>query len=231
MNITAANHRRPTWRVLALVLVAAIGIVVAGCGSGDESDTAASGEGNPTEQAFLEAMAPHHQSAVEMTDVAEERAEAPEIMEIADQIATTQEGELAQMEDIHERLFGAPLVPNPGAHEELGLSPEEAGAEHEDAALILEDADPFDEAFVDEMVPHHEGATAMAEAALPEMEDPEIRELAEGIVATQEEEIAEMNAFREEEYGAPVPESGGHESEAAPAEEEAPEEHGGGHSG
>ncbi len=229
MKITAANQRGPKWRAVALALVAMVTIVVAiGCGSDEGAETAAEGQGNPTEQAFLEAMAPHHQSAVEMTDVADERAEAPEIMEIADQIAATQDAELAQMEDIHERVFGRPLVPNPGAHEELGLSPEEAGAGHEDAALTLEDADPFDQAFVDEMVPHHEGATAMAEAALPEMEDPEIRELAEGIIATQEREIEEMNAFRVDEYGSPVPESGA-DGGGEPEDAAAPEEHGTGH--
>ncbi len=223
-------------RLLSVMLVVPA-LALGACGSDDKKGEQASSGGDKAaadadvrtkERAFLEAMTPHHESAVAMTEVAAERAEAPEIKEIAKGIAESQEPEIKQMQDIHQRLFGSPLVPNPGAHDELGLSPEEAGAGHDDAAAKLETADPFDRAFVDEMVPHHEGAIRMAEAVLAVTEDGELKELAQGIVDTQKREIGEMNSFRTAEYGGPVPEAGAH------GEEEAPEdagEHGGGHSG
>lgn len=49
----------------------------------------------------------------------------------------------------------------------------------------------------------------MAEVIVEESDDEEITELAEGIVETQEREIAAMNDFREREFGAPVPEDAG----------------------
>jgi uncharacterized protein (DUF305 family) len=59
---------------------------------------------------------------------------------------------------------------------------------------------PFDRAFIDAMIPHHESAIAMANVALQESEDPEILRIAEDIVNAQELEISQMRAWRGEWY-------------------------------
>lgn len=196
-----------------------------GAGADTVGGDAASGDVRAKERAFLEAMVPHHESALDMAQVAEGQAESPEIKKIARQIAEAQGPEIRQMQDIHRRLFGSALLPKPEAHEELGLSPEEAGAGHGDAAVKLERTDPFDRAFVDEMVPHHQGAIRMAQAVLAVTDDAELRELAQRIVETQQREIEDMSSFREERYGGPVRQPGEHGGGAVPA----PDGHGGGH--
>ena len=76
---------------------------------------------------------------------------------------------------------------------------------HMDDRAMLRGKRPFDRAFIDAMVPHHEGAITMARAVLNETRDPELLKLAEGIVRAQEKEISEMNDFRKREYGGGAP--------------------------
>ncbi len=51
---------------------------------------------------------------------------------------------------------------------------------------------PFDQQFIDMMVPHHEGAVEMAKVALKHARDPETKRMAQKIIDDQEKEIAEM---------------------------------------
>jgi uncharacterized protein (DUF305 family) len=65
---------------------------------------------------------------------------------------------------------------------------------HHDMA-VTPTGDP-DIDFVNGMIPHHQGAIDMAKIELEKGKDPEIRKLAEGIVAAQEKEIAFMKEWQ-----------------------------------
>lgn len=59
----------------------------------------------------------------------------------------------------------------------------------------------FDHAFIDEMIVHHEGAVAMAEAALEHAEREEVKALAREIIEAQTREITMMRSWVEEWFG------------------------------
>ncbi|THV16672.1 CopM family metallochaperone [Rhizobium rhizophilum] len=84
-------------------------------------------------------------------------------------------------------------------HGAMGDSPSskafaEANAKmHKDMAVPLTGNADVD--FVQGMIPHHQGAIDMAEIVLEHGKDPEIRKLAEEVIAAQEGEIAMMKEW------------------------------------
>ena len=65
----------------------------------------------------------------------------------------------------------------------------------------------IDRHFIDQMIPHHEGAIEMADLALEKSARPEILSLAQGIIDAQTREINDMTAWYREWYGS-TPASG-----------------------
>jgi uncharacterized protein (DUF305 family) len=64
----------------------------------------------------------------------------------------------------------------------------------------LANREPFDEAFIDAMIPHHQSAIEMAKVANEKSKNPRIRELAGNIVSAQKREIEQMRRWREQWY-------------------------------
>lgn len=62
-------------------------------------------------------------------------------------------------------------------------------------AMMVDYTGDADVDFVKSMIPHHQGAIDMANIELRYGKDPELRKMAEQIIAAQEKEIAEMEAW------------------------------------
>lgn len=152
-----------------------------------------------TDAGFVNDMTPHHESAIEMAEVAQRRAEHPEIARLADQIVDAQTSEIEELGQISDRLEVSDDAT-------LGLSMEAMGMEMD--AGSLETAEPFDQAFIDMMIPHHQGAIEMAQVELQDGNDAQTRKLAQRIIDAQTREIEEMNSWRTEWYGEPSPAGG-----------------------
>ncbi len=169
-----------------------------GMGHGTESTDYASEmlmeNGQYSDERFIDAMVPHHQGAIEMAQVALENAEHPEILALAEEIVAAQETEIGQLKSIKQEQFGTSGVSMDMSKEQM----EGMGMAMDPQDLVNQD--PFDKAFIDNMIPHHESAIAMAQVVLEESENPEIREIAEAIVDAQEREIEQMRSWRDEWY-------------------------------
>jgi uncharacterized protein (DUF305 family) len=150
--------------------------------------------GKYSDERFIDAMVPHHQGAIDMAQVALENAEHPEILALAKDVISAQETEIGQLKAIKQEQFGTLEV-------SMDISPEEMQGmgmtmDPEDLA----NQEPFDKAFIDNMIPHHESAISMANVALTESENPKIQEIAAAIVDAQEREIEQMRTWRDEWY-------------------------------
>lgn len=62
-----------------------------------------------------------------------------------------------------------------------------------------------DKHFIEQMIPHHEGAVDMAELALQKSKRPEIKTLATAIIKDQTKEIVDMTAWYKDWFGGTVP--------------------------
>ena len=162
-----------------------------GTGSEGTARQMLSRNGEYSDEYFIDMMAPHHRGAVEMAEIAVENAEHPEIEAFGQDIITTQAAEIEELQSIKREEYGTSDTPMEMSGEEMGmmLDPKELAGQ-----------EPFDQAFIDAMIPHHESAIAMAEVALEESDNPRIRELAEQIAVSQRREIEQMREWRREWY-------------------------------
>ena len=163
-------------------------------GSGGMASGMLMENGKYSDERFIDAMVPHHQGAVEMAEVALENAEHEEIKQLSENIVSTQEAEIGELKEIKQEEFGTSRVPmdmNAGEMEGMGMTEDPQS---------LADEEPFDEAFIEAMIPHHRSAIQMANVALERSDNPRIEELAGEIVEAQERELSQMQTWRAEWY-------------------------------
>lgn len=186
---------------LPFLLLAASTLGVAGCGGDGDNDRAgaeqptAASEDVPFDRAFIDAMVPHHQAAIEMAKEAKNAGlREPKLIKIADDIIATQQAEIDQMLEWRQQWFGSKdREPEAAVLEVLGLSAAEAGMEHSAADLAA--ADDIDQAFAGMMIGHHTGAIRMAELAKEKAGHDEVNTLAGDIIAAQQREIDIIQAY------------------------------------
>jgi uncharacterized protein (DUF305 family) len=161
-------------------------------GSGGMAKQMVMHNGKYSDKAFIDAMVPHHQGAIAMARVALRNAEHEEIKKLSRNIVSTQQDEIEELKSIKKEEFGTSEVPMEMSSKEMrGM-----GMMMDPQALA--DEDPFDEAFIEAMIPHHQSAIEMARVAKKDSENPRIKELAKNIMSAQKGEIEQMQHWREQ---------------------------------
>jgi uncharacterized protein (DUF305 family) len=194
---------------------AAIAALVVGCSSSDtgashemdETSTSAESTGS-TDQAehndqditFAQGMIPHHQQAIDMAEMAAEKASSAEVKDLASRIQAAQDPEIQQLTDMLEK-WGAPTEPTMTGESDMpgmdhgDMSGEGMMTDEEMQQLEGATGAEFDRMWVQMMIKHHQGAVDMAKTELEQGSNAEAKDLAQKIIDAQEAEIKEMQGL------------------------------------
>ena len=174
---------------------------------------------------FIDLMVSHHQGAVAMAVVAQERGQHAEIRQLAGEIIAAQQPEIDQMNGWRAAWYpDAPVMSEaeamnafdrmtssmPGMGGMPGSSEMMMGGMHDLESLCSASPEEFDLIFIDGMIAHHQSAIMMAQSALDHATHDEIKTLATAIIAAQQKEIDAMLAWRAAWYPDATPEHNQH---------------------
>ena len=149
--------------------------------------------GDYSDRRFLDMMAAHHAMAVDMARIALRRAEAAELRELAQTIVDAQLKEIEELRAIKQAECGRSSLPTK-------MHPDEMQNGGMLELSQLEEADPFDRAFMDAMIPHHSGANRLASVARLRTQAPSIQAISRSIIDAQSKEIGTIITWRREWY-------------------------------
>ena len=152
---------------------------------------------------FIDAMIPHHQGAVEMANVAQEKSKRPEIKKLASEIIKAQDKEIAQLKQWrtawYPRASSTPVAYDAKTGKTVPMPHQQMQGMMMNMDLGAADAE-FDLRFINAMIPHHESAITMAQDASSKSKRPEIKKLAQSIIDSQQAEINQMKQWRKTWY-------------------------------
>ena len=178
---------------LTAIALAAAALLLGACGSHDMGSmdmgdsTQESADFNDADVMFAQLMIPHHEQAIEMSDIALDpnTGASAAVIALATQIKGAQDPEISQMKSLLT-TWSKPIEMGSMDHSSMM-----------DGMLSLEDMDTlgqlkgaeFDKAWAKGMIGHHEGAIKMANDVLAKGKNSEILALANAVVPGQSTEI------------------------------------------
>jgi uncharacterized protein (DUF305 family) len=186
-------------KLLTATVVLALGLGVAACSSSssssNSSDTiSASADFNDADVMFAQMMIPHHEQAIEMSDIALDptTGAGEDVLALARQIKDAQDPEIAQMTALLTS-WGQPLMMDSSMDHSTMMSGMLSADELNELSSLRGSA--FDTAWLLAMIAHHEGALEMAVDVQKSGKNAEVQILAAEIIAGQEAEITFMRTL------------------------------------
>ena len=152
--------------------------------------------GKDFEIKFLQEMIVHHQSAIDMAQLVPSHTKRPELNTLANNIIQAQTREIDEMKQWLKQWYNEqPLTDNmsvPGMMEMMGSM---------NTLKNARDAD-FDKQFITMMIQHHQQAINMAKLIPEKTQRPELVTLKQNIVATQSQEVQQMQNWQKDWFKA-----------------------------
>jgi uncharacterized protein (DUF305 family) len=183
-------------RVIAGLAVVIMAMALAGCSNDsnmgmdhDGHSSEASGDLSGDDVMFLQMMIPHHQQAIDMSDLALTKSSDSELLALAKDIRDEQGAEIVKMKAWLDKA-GADLDPGHSMGHGMGgmLSDSEL------AALKAATGKNFDLLWLKGMTGHHVGAIDMA-TMIEDADNDEIKSFGQAIVTSQSAQNKQMAAM------------------------------------
>jgi uncharacterized protein (DUF305 family) len=189
-------------------------VIAAGCSNNSGSEQASSqssttvsattspsgGAHNQADAMFAQHMIPHHQQAIEMSDMLlAKQGIDPRVTVLANQIKAAQGPEIQQMQEWLKQ-WGSPQMPMPSGmpgHGDMSGMSGMTGMMSAQDMTALQSAQGVEASklFVTQMIAHHEGAITMAQNEIKDGQYPAAVDLARSIVTSQQKEIDTMKGI------------------------------------
>ena len=179
--------------LLVPAVITALGLAACGgqTGHNGHSGDTSKKDFNDADVMFAQMMIPHHEQAVEMSELAATRAGDAEVSTIAGEIEAAQDPEITTM-------TGWLKDWDQPTHMEHDMGSADGMADDADLRKLKDSKGAaFDKLFVKLMIAHHSGAVDMADDERENGKNSAARKLAKAIVATQSDEIDDLNAMAE----------------------------------
>jgi uncharacterized protein (DUF305 family) len=132
-----------------------------------------------------------------------EKSKRPELQKLAKDIMAAQAQEIAQMKAWRKQWYpkasNEPMMWHASAKHMMAMTPDYKQSMMMSLDLGAADAE-FDRRFIEAMIPHHEGAVVMAKDLLQKSKRPELQTLGKEIIAAQQAEIQQMQAWKKSWY-------------------------------
>jgi uncharacterized protein (DUF305 family) len=150
--------------------------------------------GKTFDSMFMSQMVGHHEVAIIMGAIELAHGQKADVRDMAAKIIKDQTDEIGQMHTWLKAWYGAP------------------GASRAQLKIVMEENDSMlkamqdaamgntDRVFLQQMIPHHQGAIEMAKMALEKAANPRLKVLAQSIIREQQKEINSFNALLKKGY-------------------------------
>ena len=160
-----------------------------------------SAEHNDADVMFAQMMIPHHQQAVEMSEMLLAKDEIPaEVAAFAQKVIDAQGPEIERMNSMLTAWGEDPV--------DMGDMGDMEGMDHGGMSGMMSEEDMADleqaqgteaaRLYLEQMTTHHKGAVDMAKDEAKDGQNPQAVQLAEQVIADQEAEITEMEQMLQE---------------------------------
>jgi uncharacterized protein (DUF305 family) len=184
-------------RIVAVIAAFATAVVVSACSKGEDRNAHATSTATSTDQVaahnaddimFAQMMIPHHEQAVQLSNLVPDRSTNPAVVKLAATIADEQQPEINAMKALLLQWDVDPhTMPDHGGGPMQGMVDDATMAK-----LHGLKGTEFDTLWLQSMIGHHQGAIEMANTEIAKGQSADMITMAKNIVRAQQAEIDQM---------------------------------------